>query len=310
MSIEILIENLLPLYLLLGIGFVAGRYFEVSMNGLANLLIFVISPIVFFGSVAQLDFNPSYILLPIVLAAIGITVALGSEYISRRYFSGNIPNLIGMLCSAGNTGYFGLPFVLALFGAKGASIYMLANLGISIAQNTMGYYLGARGAFTVRQSVIKVLQLPALHAIWLALLWNYTGFELPPIALTYWERFTGAWIVFGVMLVGIALGEMKKFHIDMKLLSWLFVIKFLIWPGLTFGFALLDKFVLGLYGPEVHIMLLIFGIVPLPANGTANAVQLKVRPEDATIAIFASTLFATIYIPLVMFGLAWAGLIF
>ena len=65
-----LLTNLLPLYILIGMGFVAARYLKVDRQSLASLAIFMFMPIVVFGFVVNLEFQPSYILLPIVIFVI------------------------------------------------------------------------------------------------------------------------------------------------------------------------------------------------------------------------------------------------
>lgn len=297
--ITILLTNLLPLYILIALGYIAGRWLKADLESFASVLIFILAPIVFFGAIVQIEFTPAYLLLPVILGAMGISIAVGSLYITKRYFTGNEPNLIAMLQAAGNTGYFALPLILVLFGAEGAAIYMLGNIGIAISQTTVGYYFGARGNHSIRESIIKVLKLPSPHMLWVALLWQSLNLPFPPIAVTYWEHFTGAWIIIGIMLIGMALGKYRSMAIDKKLLGWLFGIKFIIWPLIAYGFVLLDKLVLGLFDNDVHIMILIIGIVPLPANGTSYALHLKVKPEEATVAILLSTIFALFYIPAV-----------
>ena len=62
-----LLVNLLPLYILIGMGFIAARYLKVDRQSLASLAIFMFMPIVVFGFVVKLEFQASYIMLPLII---------------------------------------------------------------------------------------------------------------------------------------------------------------------------------------------------------------------------------------------------
>ncbi len=55
--IEILIVNIIPLYCLIGLGYIAGRWLDVNIHSIAQTLIFLIAPIVTFGAMTRLKFE-------------------------------------------------------------------------------------------------------------------------------------------------------------------------------------------------------------------------------------------------------------
>jgi len=211
-----------------------------------------------------------------------------------------------MAASTSNTGYFGTPLVLALFGPQAVGIYFLMNFAVALSETTVGYYFGARGHHGMRDSLKKVLSLPANYAVLLGLAWNGLDLPLPDAFLTWWARFTGAWVIIGMMLIGVALSQVGGWRTNARLTGILFSIKFLLWPACTYGFALLDKSVLGLFDPMVHTLLLVIGIVPLAGNTVTFATQLKLRPGEAAVVVLESTVFAVIYIPFVFWLLGVA----
>ncbi|MGE4242253.1 AEC family transporter [Ramlibacter sp.] len=297
---ELLFGSLLPLLLLIGLGYVAGRWMQVDSLTLAKLGIYFLAPSVTFGAMAQLDFRPSYLLLPLLLLAVGSCISVFVYAATARIFTDSRRNLVAMAASTANTGYFGLPVVLAVAGPDAAGIYLLGNVGISLSESTVGYYLGARSTFSVRDSVKRVLSLPANYAVILGLAWNALDFPLPAAALTWWQRLTGAWIIVGMMLIGAALSQAGVWKASARLTGVMLGVKFLLWPACTWGLALLDREVLGLFEPRVHTLLLIFGIVPMAANVVAFAAQLRLRPAEAASVVLQSTVFAVFYIPLVL----------
>jgi len=297
--IATLLTNLIPLYIIIAAGFVAGKWLNVSLSSLAATAIFILTPVVMFGAIAQLSFEKIYLLLPVIIIFISALCAFSSFLFSRKSLPGTEANLVAMAVGTGNTGYFGLPIIMSLFGAEAIGIYLLMNFGIIISENTICYYMGARGHFSLKESLLKIARLPAIHATWLGLLFNFFSIPLPDVFTTYWEHFTGAWIVIGMMLVGVALAKVEKFHLNLKLMVWLFAFRFMAWPALTFAFVLADKLLFGFYDEKIYIMMILMGTVPLAANTVAFAEHLKLSTDDAATAVLLTTLFAVLFMPLI-----------
>lgn len=275
---------------------------DVNLASMATILIYFIEPVVVFGAVAHIKLQPQYFVLPVSLAAASITITLvsyqGAKYVFDR---SNFPNLIAIASPTSNSGYFGLPIILAFFGVEASGIYLMGNLGADIVMVTMGYYFGACGGFDVRESIIKVLKLPVLYGIILGLLYNLTGYELSSTFQSYWTYFTGAWVVVGMMLIGVALGKLIHFRINFKLLSYLSLVKFGLWPLMIFLAILFDRNITQAFDSEVYAMFMVWSLCPLMANTVAYAAQLNVRPDEAAMCVLITTIFALFYMPLVLY---------
>lgn len=298
----LLISNLFPLYILIGLGYIAGRFMDVNVASVAKILIFILMPFVAFGAVAKIDFQAEYLLLPVFVVGISIATANISHIVAGRLFTGKYPSLIGMASATGNTGYFGLPLIIAILGEEAAGIYLIMNFGVVMSEITLAYYIGARGNNSVLESIKKVLALPVLYAILLGLVANQTiADDLPPVFDQYWHHATGAWIILGMMLIGVALGKLPRLELNVKLLSYLSVVKFIIWPLAMLGLIMLDINVMHLFDAQIYTMFVIIGVVPLAGNIVAYAAELDVHPEEAAMTVLLSTFFALLYIPLVFF---------
>lgn len=295
-----LLVNLVPLYVLIGVGFVAGRFFEVDRNTLANLAIFIFLPVVVFGFVFTLDFRAEYVVLPPVLYAVQAAIGLTMLKIGRGIYHGPEANILALAASMGNTGYFGLPLVLLLFPPEAAAIYIFAMLGGSVYEATIGYYIAARGRFDMRTSFLKLAKFPTLYAMALAFAFRGAGVDMPGPFFTYWEYFKGAYVVVGMMIIGAALSGVRRLVVGPRFLSLVLFGKFICWPGLVCGFILLDKLVFRMFAPEVYSLMLVMSLVPPAANVAAFASQLNLVPEKAATAVLIGTLIALFYIPAVL----------
>lgn len=300
-----LLSAILPLYVLIALGFVAGRFFEADRATLANLAIFIFMPVVVFGFVADLEFRASYIALPFIVYAVNALIGLSMLKIGRKIYHGPEANILAMAASMGNTGYFGLPLVFALFDHQHAALYIFAMLGGAVYEATIGYYIAARGRFDVKTSLLKLAKFPGLYAMALAFAFKAAEIQLGETFHTYWGYFKGAYVLSGMMLIGVALSRVKKFVIGPRFLTLAFTGKFVLWPGLIGLWIALDKAALHMFTPDIYSLMLVMAVVPPAANIVAFATQLDLVPEKAATTILIGTLVALVYIPAI---LVWAGM--
>ena len=293
----LLVLNILPLYGLMALGYIGGRWLDVNLHSMAIVAIYLVAPIVNFGAMTRLEFDPRYAILPVVLFICSIGISALMYRLAEWRWKTNSANLIAMGSVSGNTGYFGLPVVMALAGPDWVGLYLFMNLSLVLSENTFGYYIGARGEGDIRTALRKVIRLPVIHAVWLGLLANFLGFHMPDVLNRYWTYATGAWIFIGMMLIGVALGKLPKLEFEPRLIRWLFLPKFLLWPLAGFTIALADRFIWQAFDPIVHQLLIVFTCVPLAGNLVAFAANLRLHAERAAATVLASTLLALLFLP-------------
>lgn len=289
--------NLLPLYGLIALGWVAGRFLHTDRKMLADLALFVFVPAVAFGFVAKMDFQPSYVLLPFL--AFGVQCVIGFSFLAlgRRVFGDNRANLLAITAPTVNSGYFGLPVVMMLFSEEWVGVYSFMLVGMIFFEATVLYYIAARGKFSVRESLLRVARFPVLYAVLAGLAVNFSGVALPPLFDTYWTHFKGAYVVVGMMIIGAALAKTDRLVFGPRFVGLVFAAKFVLWPLIAAGLVALDAHVTHLFPGEVHRLLLVLSILPPAANIAAFAAQLDLRPEKAATTVLAGTVFALFYIP-------------
>ncbi|MEM7651342.1 MAG: AEC family transporter [Pseudomonadota bacterium] len=295
-----LLSNITPLYVIIALGWVAGRFYDVDRQSLANLAIYIVVPIVSFYYVASLEFRAAYIALPIVVFLLFSAITILFFAIGKKAYLDKRANLLAMCAGAGNTGYFGLPIVILLFPVEWVGLYVFALSGGLMYEATVMYYIANRGNFSPLESVHRVLKFPVLYAILLGLFINLIGLKLPEQLNPYWEYLQGAYVVVGMMIIGCALSKVSKLVMSLKFISLVFIAKFLVFPVVALGLVMLDRHAIGLFEPEVHQLVMIMAIMPPAANITAFATQLNISPEKAATTVLAGTVFALFYIPLML----------
>lgn len=291
--------KLIPLYLMILLGYIGAKGLKAQKDTIARLLIYIIAPAVIFYGTYTVEINFANLSLPILFFALCCLIALLFLAIGTFIFKkDSTKNILAFTAGTGNTGYFGLPVVLTLFGDQAFSLAVLSILGFVLYENSVGFFITARGHHTAKESIMKVIQLPTVYAFFIGLLFNYLNVHLGDIAVNTIEHFKGAYTLLGMMIIGMGLATVGVKDIDRKFITLSFLAKFIFWPAVILGIILLDKNFIHIYNQSVYNILILMAIVPLAANTVAVATELKVHPDKAALAVLLSTLFALFYIPL------------
>ncbi len=296
----LLLGKLIPLYVLVALGYVAGTRLHVARDAVARLLLYVIVPAVTFYGVATVQLSASVLSLPLFFFFVCGLMAFFAFPLARRLWPDNTAHILAYTCGTGNNGYFGYPLVLALFGEQAFSIAVVAGIGFLLYECTVGLLLLGYGATGAQSAWRRVLCFPLPYAFALGLAWNALHLPLPQQAVDLLLAFRGAFTVLGMMLVGLGLTEVKKLFVDGRFLAMALMWKFLLWPIAMGAVIALDTAVFHLYPDVVHRVMFVLAVVPLAANTVAWATELKMHPDKAASAVFLSTVVALVYIPLLV----------
>ncbi len=297
----IILGKIAPLYLNIGIGYLLARYFKIKREQIAFLLVYILGPIVIFFAVLSIEINMQLVFLPLFIFIFGSVIAF---YILRRYkneWNDASVNTLAFTCGTGNTGYFGIPLAMILLEPSVANIFIFGTLASLLYENTTGFYVTAKGSFTARQSIMKVLKLPLLYAFIAGLSFNLVGFRTPEIIVPYFENLKWAYGILGMMMLGMG---MKGFNLeadfDKKYIKISYFFKFIFWPAVVLAIIFVDKTFINFLNEEIYKVMFLFSIVPLAGNTVTLAVLLKAKPEKASFTVLLSTIVSVVYIPVML----------
>lgn len=294
---SLLIVKLIPLYVLMGLGFMAGRFLRVDRESIARIVIYILVPIIMFSGVLKAGVTPETMAVPFVTFSLASVIALLVFHSTKLFYRDATPNLLALAAGTGNTGYFGLPVAMALFNDRTVGIYILGVLGITIFESTLGFYLAARGKHSAREAFGKLLKLPTIYAFLIGVLVVITRLPLPDILWEFIATVRGAYTMLGMMIIGLGIAAMAKFTVDIRFTTVAFAARFVLWPALTLALSAWDGLAFQWLGTEVWRALILLSLVPLAANAVVFATLLGIHPEKTASAVLVSTLFAAIYIP-------------
>jgi len=295
----LLLQCLVPLYIYVLLGFYAGRVLKIDRQQVARLVIYLIAPLMFLGSVSIAPLDIRYLLLPVVTFFLAVVMSGLMFFLSGKVCPDARRYLITSASGTGNTGYFGVPVFLSFAQPESLGVYMLAMLGFTFFEASIGYYLIARGNYSVRDSVRRLFTLPTLYAVGLGLLVNASGAGIPAWMLTGLEQIRGAYVVLGMMLVGVGLSAVRRLQVDVPFTSMLLLMRFIFWPLLVMGVLVFDSIFLGFFDSLGRTVLWVLAIVPLAANTVAFASEMNLHPEKTATAVVISTVLAVFTVPLI-----------
>lgn len=286
------------MYLLIGAGFLCAKWVHIKKEDIGNLIIYIISPIVVFTSVLEMDLTLSRLSLPLLFTIVCISMGSLAFLLGRYLLKPSYRGILAFATGSGNAGFFGIPLVIYLIGNHAVGVAILCTLGFITYEYSFGFYYAARGHYSSREAIVRVLKLPNLYALFAAVILNLLGNRLPESFVEVSHQFRGAYSVLGMMLVGLGVGSIKKWRINLRFLCLGYLFRSVLWPLLFLFVIYLDTNFWHFFDEVTRKVMLIMALVPLPAISVAIATTFDTEPEDTAVLIISHTLFVIFYIPL------------
>ncbi|MBD3641453.1 MAG: AEC family transporter [Marinobacter sp.] len=296
--------KLIPLYVTVALGWISGRYLQASGKHIAGIMLYIVTPSVVFSGVMAAPLSPEVILLPFLVFALSSILGVVQLKLAKRVITDGSASIIPLCVGSGNTGYFGVPVALLLFGEEGLGLYIVCMLGTTLFENSVGFYLAARGRYDLKESLWRVVKLPSVYAFLAAVALNLSGYRIPDIFVPLFDNLRGAYSVLGMMIIGMSITSFRGLAGNIRFTGLAFFGKFVIWPLVAILFWWLDANVLGIYDTAVHHAMFLISITPIAANTVVIATLLDTAPRQAAGTVLLTTLFALAFIP-VMISLAF-----
>lgn len=296
--------KLVPLYLLVAIGFALGRFLHVKSAEIGKLALFVLSPAVVFKGFYSAKLEGAMLALPFGIMLTACAVAVLAQPLAGRLWSDGRERIASFGAATGNTGFFGIPACLALIGPDSLPYVVLVSFGFTAYENSVGFFVVARAEASWSGALMRVLRYPGLHACWLGLVLNATGVGLPAYVPQTVDLLAGGFSAVGMMIVGLGLASVSRIRLDVGFTAFAFAWKFLAWPALAAAFIAFDRAWLHAFSTIGHKVLLVESLVPMAAVTVVHATLRNIHPDRAAVAVAFSTLVALLWLPLA-FGILW-----
>lgn len=295
--------RLLPMYLGVGLGVLAGRVLQVEARPVTLIVFYIIAPLVVFHSVAQTPLDAQTLSLPILVYIICGLLAFPNLWFGRWLWNDARANVAAFSAGMANGGAFGIPVALLVFDKATVALYILCFLGMSLFRCTIGFYLAARGKFNSRKECLReIIRLPMLYATFAGMAFSLLHWSLPDWLEPFFANLSGALMVMGMLVLGISISSIRSLSGIGGFAALTLGTKFILWPLLTYMLISIDSHWLHFYTTEMHKALMLLSIVPLAVNTVMVAQIMDAHPEKAAASLLISTFISLIYVPLMV---AW-----
>ena len=283
--VPIFIDILVPVFVLVGIGYVLGPRLEIDARSLARSAYYVFAPAFIFRLLSNADLEADIVLrvvgsLALTTLAAGLA-ALALGRIFRR--PAKVTAALILVAVYGNVGNFGLPVVAFAFGEEALPLAGIAFLTV----NALAFLIGVTAATWHRSSPLQAvgiaLRTPALLVVAPAILVNVGDVALPLFAERSVGLLADAMIPIMLVTLGIQLAAMGRPTIgfDVALGSSL---RLLLAPALTAVFVL----VFGLDGSAAGITI-VQSAMPAAVFTSIIAIEHDLMPELVTTTVLFTT---------------------
>ena len=154
-----LLGKILPLYFSILLGLFSTAFLNCNKDTIAKILLFILGPIIVFNATISVKLEASVVFLPIFFFVLSTIIAFISLGIFKKIWNDNTANLLAFSTATGNTGNIGIPLAILFLQPALVDVFIFTVLASLLYQNSVGYYITAKGNFTAKESFKKVIKL-------------------------------------------------------------------------------------------------------------------------------------------------------
>ncbi|WP_010531911.1 AEC family transporter [Lentibacillus jeotgali] len=288
----ILVDILLPIFIIMGIGYFMQKKFELNLQTLAKLNIYFLVPGFIFVKLYSTEFSPrvfSLVVLFFVLLVLMLFI-LSKIMVKLQGFDRAKGTTFSNSVIFFNSGNYGVPVNDLVF--KGDPFAMSIQVIILTMQNILTFTYGIFAMQSVKIGKLKALlgyfKMPVLYAMVAGIVLNISNISVPQFIWTPANYISEAMIAIALILLGAQVAQIK---ISSALTSVYFslMLRLLIGPVLS----LIIIYIFGINGVAAQA-LLIASSMPTSVNSSVIAQEYNNYPQFAAQIVLFSTLFSAV----------------
>lgn len=290
MIIEIIMNVVLPIFVLIGLGALMHRAFQLNLYTLAKINFYYITPAVVFLSMYESEMSPAllgsvtlfYVLYVVLLYGVSSIVSW------RRKFKPGMKAAFTNSLILDNSGNYGLPINQLAF--KGDPLATSIQALVMTFQSLVTFTYGvisvqrAKSGGTLKAALIGFFKMPVPYALVLGLIFHVFRWPLPEFAAKPLSYIADSMVSIALLTLGAQIIQypLRLDRLDVYISVFL---RLLIGP--TLGFLLI--YALGLKGIPAQALLIASGM-PTGVNSTILAEEYDNEPEFASQTVLISTI--------------------
>jgi predicted permease len=284
--LSIFASDILPIFLIAGVGFLLARYLGASVTTLAHTVFYALIPCLVFNLLVTSrmtgpQFGRLALLSALILAAMGLIarVAALPLGLSRPELSAFL-----LVVMFSNTGNYGLPVVLFAFGPAALAQATAFFVAGSLLTYTIGVIVAASGRRGIRGALKRIVSVPAIYAVAAAAVISKAGLHVPAALMRPVALLSDAALPTMILVLGMQLERAERPERPSAVLVAV-ALSLVVAPFVALGLASL----VGVSGAARQAGV-ILASMPVAVVTTILAVEFEIAPSFVTNAVFVSTL--------------------
>lgn len=295
--LAIFVDNIAPILIIAGIGYVVGRHLKISPQPISKLLFFVLSPALVFQSIATSAITSSELLLLTISVIIFVLMmTVGALLLLRLSHADRVQQVsvvMGAICP--NNGNFGLPLIALAFNSEVVARAAVIFVIVTISNYSIGVFLASSGRKPPLEAMRNILGVPSVYAAALGLLLNFTSIDLPFILAQPVQRLSQATVPMMLLMLGLQLSVSTQI-VRLRLVGVGVGLRLLVSPFLAAVLA-----VTLLPNESGMVALIMQASMPVAVVTIILATEYELDRQLSLSMIFASTLLSPITLSVLIF---------
>jgi predicted permease len=281
----ILLNVVLPVFLIAGIGFIGRRALKLDPQPIARLALYILVPALLFQTLLTTQIQGEEIAQIGAFAIILTVVLVILGGVSARLAGASRPEAAGLTMAITfiNAANYGAPVNLFAFGQEGFDRALVFVVFENILTYTVGVFVAARGRMPWGRAMGSVARMPVLWAALAAIALRVTGLELPLPVQRATQVLSGAAIPVVILLLGLQIAGMRLRRLGARVFGAVGA-RLLVSPLIGLGLvALLAP------APLTAKVLVLEAAMPTAVNATLIASEFDAEPELVSSAALLGT---------------------
>ena len=301
MDMQVIIQQMAILFILLALGYVAGKSKVLSADtgrAMSKIVLHILIPCTILNSAmsGNISITGREALIFLIISLLSFLVAHIVAIPATRALGGDKSNhgLYGYMAAYGNVAFVGFPATYAIFGASSAFYVTLYNIPYAVLAFSAGIIMISKSRENVK---MKAVLNPAFICAIIAILIYFTGYKTPMIIMETVKTIGGATTPSSLIVIGASLAQIP---IKSVVLEWrlypvtilkLIVIPVIIW--LVFKPFITSELMLG--------VLVILSGMPTAATAAMVALEYGGNGRIASSGVFMTTLLSCASVPMLAY---------
>ena len=282
---ELLLNVILPLYLLIGVGFFLRKLKpELKTDTISFIVLYLFAPALIFSSFRSLEISLSS-LSSILITALGVFIGVYLlALLFEKFFLREKNEAFEISAVVMNAGYLGIPLIYLMFGETALPFAVTYMVVMAVYHFTLGIIILER---SLKEGLVSAFKIPLIYALLLSLFLKSVPI---PSGIEKMIKLSGdATLPLMLVSIGISLSRITPSSLKVSFLGTL--LRFFGGSFFAFIFATLLN-----CPPLLKKVLIVQSSLPSAILNYVLCERFRRSPETAASIIFVSTLIFPVYL--------------